>query len=123
MLCNACHEREATIHTTMCAPDGIKVTDLCSKCFEASLVPGLAGAPCRYCGAQADIGLSDFLEVSAGIQRTQATCFACSQDRDDYLQKRLGTVPPDLAQGPQLRQGIEDFEAYMNRRVKERRSQ
>jgi hypothetical protein len=32
-------------------------------------------------------------------------------------------VPPDLAQGPQLRQGIEDFEAYMNRRVKERRSQ
>src|SRR4030095_32510 len=108
MLCNACHERAATIHTTMCAPDGTKVSDLCPKCFEASLDAELAGARCRFCGAQADTSLSDFLEVSAGIQRTQATCFACSQDRDDYFQKHLQTVSFDLAQEYQPRKHLED---------------
>ena len=111
------------IHTTMCAPDGTKVRDLCPKCFEASLGAGLAGALCRYCGAQADIGLSDFLEVSAGIQRTQAACFACSQDRHDYFQKRLGIMSPDLAQEYELHQPLEEVEAYMKRRVKARRSE
>ena len=90
--------------------------------FEASLGAGLAGAPCRYCGAQAEIGLSDFLEASAGMQRTQATCSACSQDRDDYIQRHLEAVSPDLAQEHQLGQLLEDVEAYMKRRVKERRS-
>jgi len=122
MLCSACHEREATIHTTMYAPDGTKASDLCSKCFEASLGAGLAGAPCRYCGAQAEIGLSDFLEASAGMQRTQATCSACSQDRDDYIQRHLEAVSPDLAHEHQLGQLLEDVEAYLKRRVKERRS-
>jgi len=118
MLCNACHEREATIHTTLCAPESNKVRDLCSECFESLTL--VAGLPCRYCGAPADTSLSDFLEISAGLQPTQAACLACSQDRDDYFQQLLAPMSPELPQ--ERRQLLEDVEAYMKRRVQERRS-
>ena len=42
MLCEICHEREATVHNTEIAVDVQKTRDLCEQCFQAT-EPARAG--------------------------------------------------------------------------------
>ena len=82
-FCDACHEREATCHTTTIVEGKQEVADLCSFCFEAlgspyarEMAAQMRNAKCDFCGAPANMGGTDSMALSVGVQRFQHLCFA-----------------------------------------------
>jgi protein-arginine kinase activator protein McsA len=89
MLCDVCHEREATIHTTSNA-DEIQ-RNLCNDCFEASRpaeARNFAEAlqtGCRYCGGEMYVG---GCHLVAGVQsKWSSMCQSCAEEYFGFLRQ------------------------------------
>ena len=109
MLCERCHEREATCHSTTVIEDVTRSTDLCSECFASSAPPEtrdfLAAAKtahCRYCGGHPCAGGTDFFEMLTGGQQMSFMCMPCSQEFLRYTQQELERAPQGLSQQEQM---------------------
>src|SRR5438034_622836 len=108
MLCESCHQREATCHVTAILGDVIQKRDLCPECFEASSpnATGFASAQrdarCEYCGGQPCAGGTDFLAMVTGVQKLKFICMPCSVERNRYIQEALQQDALGLSQHEQL---------------------
>jgi protein-arginine kinase activator protein McsA len=108
MLCQHCHEREATCHVVEMADGVLKSRDLCNECFESEspeakerAAEALA-ARCQYCGGQPVSGGTDFLALSMGVEQTKFMCWPCSQEFHRYTGQELERFPDGLSQQEQL---------------------
>ena len=132
MLCERCHEREATCHSTTVIEGVTRSTDLCSECFESSAPPEtrdfLAAAKtarCRYCGGHPCAGGTDFFEMLTGGQQMSFMCMPCSQEFLRYTQQELERAPQGLSQQEQmavLGTLRDEAERHMKQWVSERES-
>jgi len=95
MLCESCHQREATCHVTAILGDVIQKRDLCPECFEASSpdARGFASAQrdarCEYCGGQLCAGGTDFLAMVTGVQKLKFMCMPCSVEHNPLRSGRI----------------------------------
>ena len=95
MLCQNCHEREATNFLT----DGTKSRHLCQECFEAespelkAFAAEMRTARCQYCGGQPCSGGTDILALitsgMTGVQKMKYMCGPCRREYDRSLQQQL----------------------------------
>jgi hypothetical protein len=131
MLCEQCHQREATIHITSIVDDLKHTRNLCAQCLESSGAPEAAfatsmrGARCDFCGAPANICGSDHLALCVGEQRFARCCFSCSEEFNRYTGAAVKRMPDGLTQEQQLdaiRQLRQDAQHHMRDWVS-RRSQ
>jgi protein-arginine kinase activator protein McsA len=122
MLCEQCHEREATNHLTSFVGDVKHTRDVCTQCLETSNSPesqfaaSMRDAPCDFCGEFANIGFTDHLALSVGEQRFTNLCFRCSEEFDRYTSAAMKRLSPDLPREQQLdaiRQLRQDAERHM----------
>jgi protein-arginine kinase activator protein McsA len=109
MLCEKCHEREATCHTTTILGSVQKSTDLCNECFGASAPPdareaanALRAAHCKYCGSQPCAGGTDMLALLTGQHRMSFMCLPCSMEFHRFMQQESRRMPHDSSQQAQL---------------------
>jgi|SRR5882724_4564948 len=129
MLCEACHQREATCHVTAILDDVMQKRDLCPECFEASS-PGAGefasaqrDARCEYCGGEPCAGGTDFLAMATGVQSLKFMCMSCSMEHNRYLQQQLQQSDSGLSQQEQLallRKLDESADKHMRQWVSER---
>jgi protein-arginine kinase activator protein McsA len=98
MLCDTCHEREATVHTTHCtniADDVPKQQHLCNECFEASSpnqaseLTAALDAGCRYCRGTPGIGGADAIAGMSGVQKISFMCRPCAEEYHRFLALKL----------------------------------
>ena len=110
MLCEKCHEREATCHSTTFIEGVPSSSDLCEECFESSAVPTarelFAAAKtkrCRYCGGLPCCGGMDSFEMSTGGQQQMSfMCLRCSHEFGRYWLQQLESLPHGLPQQEQM---------------------
>jgi len=132
MLCDNCHQREATCH--VCAVEGDVMTsrDLCVECHEASspeareFSAAQRDARCEYCGGQPCAGGTDFLGLVTGVQKLEFMCMPCSMEHNRYVQQQLQPNPAGLSLQEQmalLRKLDREADEHMKRWVSERGSQ
>jgi protein-arginine kinase activator protein McsA len=95
MLCEICHEREATVHNTEIAGDVQKTRDLCEQCFQAT-EPARAGdlaaalkAGCRYCGGEPYAGGGSPLPGPTGVHGITFMCKPCSEEYYRVLDHKI----------------------------------
>lgn len=95
MLCERCHEREATVHLTSVMGDEVTKTDFCEECFrsvgshEANEAFSVFHYGCFYCGGQVVAGTAP--PPGAGNeQQTIGLCRPCWDEMHAYI---LRTVP------------------------------
>lgn len=122
MLCEICHEREATVHTTPLVPEGTPTSHLCRECFQIrgpiagmQSVEGMVQT-CHYCGAQCGFGASGSRPISIVVQGAICACRECGDDLNEYVQKLSRAVSSE-------EEFIHNLEAYMKTRVAERHSE
>ncbi len=108
MLCENCHQREATCHVCEIEGDVMKSRDLCVECHEASspeareLAAAQRDAHCQYCGGQPCAGGTDFLALVTGVQKLKFMCMPWSMEYNRYIQQHLPQDPSGLSQSEQL---------------------
>lgn len=108
MLCDNCHQREATCH--VCAVEGDVMTsrDLCVECHEASspeareFSAAQRDACCEYCGGQPCAGGTDVMALMTGVQKLKFMCMPCSMEHNRYVQQQLQPEVSGLSQQEQL---------------------
>jgi protein-arginine kinase activator protein McsA len=89
MLCQNCHEREATCHAVAIADGVSRSRDLCNECFEAESPEAkeraseARAAHYQYCGGQLCAGGTDFLVLMTGVQQMKYMCMPCSMEHND----------------------------------------
>ena len=108
MLCENCHQREATCHICEIEGDVMKSRELCVECHEASsreakeLAAAQRDALCQYCGGQPCAGGTDFLALVTGVQKLKFVCMPCSMEHNRYIQQHLPQHASGLSQSEQL---------------------
>jgi len=130
MLCDRCHEREATCSSTDVIGDVTRSIILCTECFESSAPPEMseffAGtARCRYCGGVPCCGGADFVDSLSENQQMSLLCLRCTYEFGRYWQQQLEHVPQDLPQQEQMvviRALLDEAERHMRQWVSERGS-
>lgn len=132
MLCENCHQREAT--GPVCEIDGdvMKSKHLCDECREAGSgetkefsPPPQPNARCEYCGAQPCSAGTDLFALVKGIQRLKFMCLSCSTEHSRYLHQRLNPANSKLSKPERLAllQNLEqELDEHMKRWVAERGS-
>lgn len=131
MVCDNCHQREATCH--ICAIEGDIMTsrNLCVECHEASspeageFSVALRDARCEYCGGQPWSGGTDDLALATGVQKLKFMCRPCSMEHNRYSQQQLQPDVSGLSQEEQLallRKLDREADEHMKRWVAERGS-
>ena len=117
MLCDICHEGEATVHTS--GAQEVPTSHFCLECFETrgpiagvQLVEGVAQA-CHYCGADCDFGVSTGPAMSIVIPGAVSTCRKCGEDIHEYIDKHLQPFSTE-------EEFTRSLEVYMKKRVEER---
>jgi hypothetical protein len=103
MLCENCHQREATscVHTVV---DGVPTPkDLCADCHAASstdvrdFLQQAENARCEYCGDGPCAGGTDFLALGTGVQKLKFMCMSCTLEHDRYVTEQLPQLLKDAA--------------------------
>jgi protein-arginine kinase activator protein McsA len=124
MICDVCHEREATVHTTHVTDDVLTKQDLCSECFELGM-PSQANesfsvfqSGCHYCGGTPGSTCPD-LSAAAGVDlKLRALCGSCAQE----FYRFVGLKLPEFAKGgiapAQMSQVVTIF-AQLDRHMKQ----
>jgi len=122
MLCEQCHQREASNHVCSFV-EGVKHTrDICTECLESSSTPeavfaaSMRGARCDFCGAPANVGGTDHLAFCAGEHRLTHFCFSCSEEYNRFTGSATERMQEGLSQQQQLdalRQLRQDTEKHM----------
>ena len=108
MLCQNCHEREATCHVVAIADGVSRSRDLCNECFEAESPEAkeraseARAAHCQYCGGQPCAGGTDFLVLMTGVQQMKYMCMPCLMEHNRYIQQQLQQEDSGLSQQEQL---------------------
>ena len=132
MLCDNCHQREATCH--VCAIEGDVTTsrDLCVECHELSspeareFSVAQRDACCEYCSGQPCAGGTDVLALVTDVQKLKFMCMPCSMEHNRYVQQQLQPSISGLSQQEQLvllRKLDKEADEHMKRWVSERDSQ
>src|SRR5664279_946005 len=98
MLCDNCHQREATCHVTNCtnvSGDVPTTGNLCSECFGAA-APVMAQelssafqAGCQYCGSEPDCSAPDLSAGLRGKHQIRALCKRCAQECYGFVNRKL----------------------------------
>ena len=107
MLCDQCHQREATNHITSFMGDVKTIRDICAGCLEslgtpeAEMASSMRDARCDFCGETADVGTTDILALCLGEQQFRNLCFSCSEEFNSYTGAAMN-LPEGLSQGQQL---------------------
>ncbi len=105
MLCESCHQREATYDVTSIVGDLIQKSHLCQECFQTRSPAGTfaaADSRCKYCGGQASSGGTDILALLTGFEQTGFRCTPCNAEFQRYTLLELAAVPEGLSQQKQL---------------------
>jgi protein-arginine kinase activator protein McsA len=108
MLCENCHQREATVFVKAIDGDVIKSRDLCSECHDASspeardFLTAKREARCEYCGGQPCVGGADIFAMVTGVQKLKFMCMLCSMEQNRFIQQHLQRDPSGLSQHEQL---------------------
>jgi hypothetical protein len=137
MLCDNCHEREATCFSTKCTQvasgDVISsdTVNLCKECFEAAdpatshEISSAWQAGCRYCGGEPHCSSPD---LSAGIQgplKICALCESCSTEFYRYVNVKIPWLGnPEAMPAPgemgDVAAALADVEQHMKTWISER---
>jgi protein-arginine kinase activator protein McsA len=132
MLCENCHQREATCHVNAIVSDVMTSKDLCVECHEASspeareFSAAQRNAYCEYCGGHPCAGGTDILALATGVQKLKFMCMPCSMEHNRYIQQQIRRDASGLSQQEQLallRKLDEDADKHMKQWVSERSSQ
>jgi protein-arginine kinase activator protein McsA len=111
MLCEQCHQQEATVHLMQIVGGVVEKVvkgNLCVECFkafnpiEAPPLTEVSHGLCQYCGAQPCSGGTDFLALTTGVRKMKFMCIACSLEHARYIRRELGRISPDLSQEEEL---------------------
>ena len=95
MLCENCHQREATCHVNTIGGGAMTSRDLCSECFESSDHTEAKGitkvweAGCQYCGGPPVIGGADPLASIGGIHKLRCMCRPCADEYHRFLEVKM----------------------------------
>jgi protein-arginine kinase activator protein McsA len=131
MLCESCHQREATCHVNTIMDGVVTSRDLCIECQEANspeareFSAAQRDAHCQYCGGQPCAGGTDFLALVTGVQKLKFMCVPCSMEHNRFLQQQLKRDASGLSQEEQLallRKLDEQADEHMEQWVSERGS-
>ncbi len=131
MLCESCHENEATCHVCTIVDGKSQSRDLCIECHEASspeakeFSEAQRNARCQYCAGQPCAGGTDFLAMVTGVQKLKFMCMPCSMEHNRYIQQQLQGDASGLSQQEQLallRKFDREADEHMKRWVSERGS-
>jgi hypothetical protein len=126
MLCDNCHQREATCHVCAIVGDVMTSRDLCVECHEANspeareFSAAQRDAHCEFCGGQPCAGGTDVLALVTGVQKLKFMCMPCSMEHNRYVQQELGPNISGLSQQEQLellRKLDKEADAHMKRWV------
>ena len=99
MLCDKCHQKEATIHFTTVVGTDEETTDLCKDCappglqdldLEKAKAMSLLGKTCEFCGATA---YSGEMLASGGVI---AWCFDCGLEFAGIVAELIKAEQPGL---------------------------
>jgi hypothetical protein len=137
-VCDACHERPATVFTTSIVEGHATNSQLCDKCCKefgpadsCGSVGEVREATCCFCGASARVGGTDAFAVVFGAEpQFRYKCLGCSQEFYRYLSTALAIVPANATQVDQdlageLYEGfvVTEFVDYAERRLKASRAE
>lgn len=130
MICEQCHEREATCGSTTVTESGAVSRSLCEVCFASSaelevreLFLAMKSARCKFCGGLAVSGGMDAPDSSGATGPMNFLCARCGAEFWRYWQEQVATVSQDLPQPEQMaamRVMLEEAERYMTEWVKKR---
>jgi protein-arginine kinase activator protein McsA len=133
MLCEKCHEQEATVHITKIFGDtgDTKKQDFCEACAaDSEGVTGLKdGGTCDYCSLPAVCVSTAFAIPGVMDEETDRWCELCSSDFAEFDAKQENQLPDidvgdavALESSRELRLAIQKRrEAFIRQRVRERR--
>ena len=131
MLCEKCHQREATCHVSIIEGGIVKSKDLCIECHEASspkageFLAAQRNARCEYCGGQPCAGGTDVLALVTGVQKLKFMCMPCSMEHNRYIRQQMQQDASGLSQQEQLallRKLDKEADEHMKQWVSERDS-
>jgi predicted CXXCH cytochrome family protein len=132
MLCENCHQREASVFVKAIEGGVIKSRDLCSECHDASspeardFSTAQREARCEYCGDQPCAGGTDIFAMMTGVQKLKFMCMLCSIEQNRFIQQHLQRAASGLSQHEQLdllRKLDKEADAHMKQWVSKRSSQ
>jgi hypothetical protein len=90
MLCENCHQHEATCHITTIDGDIMECRHLCTECHQAgSPEAAQRNAHCEYCGGQPCVSGADFHAMLTGGRKLKVMCIPCSLEHIKYAQQHL----------------------------------
>lgn len=134
MLCEKCHEREATCHSTTVTDGVASSIALCDECLaslagpaEREFFAAAKNARCCYCGGVACGGGMDSPDISpGGQQQMKFLCLRCMDEFGRFMQRQTERLPQnDLPTEEQLvaiRALLGDADRHMRQWVSERGS-
>lgn len=136
-LCDSCHKREATYHTTICGGGAVEKRSLCPDCFQSlplsdekafvkHFADQVAKGRCKYCGEPATGGSGGPDPLSG--EKLELWCERCRQDLVQFWTRSENKLPEESsnetgAEG--ILQFLADIEVpkqeFMRQRVWERK--
>ena len=125
MLCETCHQREATVHTSTIAGDEITKVNLCVECSEEAN-PGLVSvfqSGCHYCGGACYCSAPDLSAKPSGKPKLWALCERCAEEFYSFCSRRLpgfGTEAFTQEQFSELSALLTEVDRHMRQWVSER---
>lgn len=133
MLCEKCHEREATFHNTTITDGVASDIELCDECVASSGGPAAreffaaaTTARCSYCGGVACSGGMDSPGISpGGQQQMKFLCLRCLDEFGRHWHQQLQRVPQNLPQQEQttaMRALLDEADRHMKQWGSERGS-
>jgi protein-arginine kinase activator protein McsA len=128
MLCEKCHKREATVHTTTIAGDDITKVNLCAQCSEGA-APDLASAlqaGCHYCSGAPCCSAPDLSAQSSGSRKLWALCKRCAEEFYGYCNRKLPGIGTDaftLEKFSKIAAILPELDQHMKQWVSERDAQ
>jgi hypothetical protein len=130
MICEQCHKREASCHSTVVADGAAVDRALCDECFASLVEPEVRelflatkSARCKFCGEPAVSGGMDAVESPGAARAMNFLCARCGAEFWRHWQEQIGTVSQDLPREEQMaamRAMLEGAEQHMREWVKRR---
>src|SRR5579859_7785855 len=124
MLCEQCHQREATVHNTTVAGENTTTANLCAECFQGvdHETASFFQAGYHYCDGEFNCTAADLSAESFGKQKLWALCSRCAQEFYGYWNRKLpglGTSKLTPEQISQLPGVLAELDGHMRRWVSE----
>lgn len=137
MLCQNCHQREATCHVTTIFDEKMTKKDLCAECCEAASSPDaieltelmsiFGNMRCEYCGAEAVSAELDTIATAASLDSLKRMCRECSTEYARYTAAEMQKLSEDASKlshtenSALFRKLSEETDQHMKQWVKKRK--